>query len=297
MRATKQSRTAEGAAAMRAAHLIYDRPVVFNDPYAIELLSFPWRRVCKNPVLHWLVFKKIMAPLRPIQGQVLARSQFAEDRLQSAFNQGIAQCVVVGAGLDTLALRSSDWKRNASGQTLTVFELDHPATQQAKISKLKRLDAGVPNNVEFVAVDFERQSLADALAQSSFDSGKPAFFIWLGVTPYLTEAAILNTLKSIAESTVAGTELVFDYGVNSKYLTARDIKKVKTLMFYTARLSEPLIENDFDPEKFPADIEQLGYQLVENMSPESQNSRYFNGRKDSLRSTSASYFAHFKRCG
>ena len=297
MRTNSQSRTAEGAAAMRAEHLIYDSPLVFDDPYAIELLSYPWRRACKNPALHWLLFKKIMGPLRPIQGQVLARSRFSEEKLKLAFTQGIDQCVIVGAGLDTLALRTRDWEEKGQGenQKLRIYELDHPATQEAKIKKLNRLKTGALKNLEFVSVDFERQSLAEGLKQSSFDSAKPAFFIWLGVTPYLTEEAIFNTVKSIASTSAKGSELVFDYGVNSKYLSNKDVGKLKTLKFYTSRLSEPLIENDFDPVKFPADVEKLGFQLLENMSPEQQNQCFFNNRSDNLRSTSGSYFAHFRR--
>ena len=295
MRANSQSRTAEGAAAMRAEHLIYDKPVVFDDPYAIELLSYPWRRACKNPALHWLLFKKIMGPLRPIQGQVLARSRFSEEKLKLAFGQGIDQCVVVGAGLDTLALRTRDWEGKNENQKLMIYELDHPATQQAKIKKLNRLKTASLDNLEFVSVDFERQSLAEGLKQSSFDPAKPAFFIWLGVTPYLTEEAIFNTVKSIVSTSVEGSELVFDYGVNRKYLSKKDTGKLKTLKFYTSRLSEPLIENDFDPVRFPTDIESLGFQLLENMSPEQQNKIFFDNRSDNLRATSGSYFAHFRR--
>ena len=297
MRANSQSRTAEGAAAMRAEHLIHDEPVVFKDPYAIEMLSYPWRRACKNPALHWLVFKKILGALRPIQGQVLARSRFSEEKLQLAFKEGIHQCVIVGAGLDTLALRTKDWeiKKEGTNQKLKVYEIDHPATQKVKIEKLNRLNMGTLENLEFVAVDFERQSLSEGLERSSFDPTKPTFFIWLGVTVYLTKEAIFNSLKSIASISAQGSELVFDYAVNQKHLSKKDTGKMKILSFYTSRLSEPLIENNFDPVGFPADVEKIGFQLVENMSPEQQNKQFFNNRTDNLRATSASYFVHFKR--
>ncbi len=120
----KPSRTAEFVAAVRAAHLLYDRPLLFEDPFALQLTSVTWRAICENRLLHWLVMKKILGALRPLHGQILARSRYAEDQLDKAISAGVRQYVLIGAGLDSFALRRQDVI-----SSLKVYELDHPATQ------------------------------------------------------------------------------------------------------------------------------------------------------------------------
>jgi len=63
---------------------------------------------------------------------------------------GIDQYVLIGAGLDSFALRRRDLVTS-----LKVYELDHPASQKIKRKRLARLTVDLPKNLEFVQVDFE----------------------------------------------------------------------------------------------------------------------------------------------
>ena len=103
------------------------------------------------------------------------------------------QYVILGAGLDTFAYRNPYTQAR-----LRVFEVDHPTTQSWKRARLEEAGISVPASLTFVPVDFETQTMADGLRQATFDHGEPAFFSWLGVTPYLTGEAIASTLKFIA---------------------------------------------------------------------------------------------------
>jgi methyltransferase (TIGR00027 family) len=136
--------------------------------------------VPKNAITLWL------APF------VAARSRYAEDQLAQAVEQRVAQYVVLGAGLDTFAYR------NPHAAYLRVFEVDRPATQAWKLERLQAAGIAVPPELQFVPVDFERQTLATGLEQGGFDSGSPAFLSWLGVTPYLTRESCMATLRFIA---------------------------------------------------------------------------------------------------
>ena len=108
------------------------------------------------------------------------RSRYAEDQLAEAVEQDVAQYVVLGAGLDTFACR------NPHSTNLRVFEVDHPATQAWKLERLQAAGIAIPQSLKFARSIFKRQTLAAGLEQGGFDSGSPAFFSWLGVTPYLT---------------------------------------------------------------------------------------------------------------
>jgi methyltransferase (TIGR00027 family) len=115
------------------------------------------------------------------------RSRYAEDELSKAIERGVAQYVILGAGLDSFAYRRRDL-----AEVIHVFEVDYPATQAWKQARLRTLGITLPSNLTFIPIDFEKQALADALRAGGYRAEKPAFFSWLGVTEYLTEEACLT---------------------------------------------------------------------------------------------------------
>ena len=287
MAVRRASKTADVTAAVRGGHLLYDSyPPVFSDPYALRLTSAKWRTVARAPALRWLVVNKLMGRLRSVHGEMLARARFAEDMLERAVKKGVQQYVIVGAGLDSFALRRRDLAND-----LTVFELDHPATQDAKRARLKRLGERVPRNVVFVPVDFEQETVGDALARSFFDPVSPAFFSFLGVTYYLSREAVFATLRAIAAVAAAGSEIVLDYCVPPETLPPGEQDDLRHVRAFVARRGEPWV-SFFDPEAFVLEMEALGYEVIADLTPEEQERLYFSGRVDDLRCPNWSRFAH-----
>ena len=288
MQEQHHSKTAEAAAMARAAHRRYDRPIVFDDSYALALTSPFWRLVCRVPALHWLILKKIMRPLRPVMGQVVSRARYTEDCLEAAITRGVNQYVVVGAGLDSFALRRSDLL-----QRIDVFELDHPATQSEKRERIQQLGISLPDRLHFIPIDFEKQSLEKALSDSAFSREKRAFFSWLGTAPYLPAEIVLEVLRSISSYAAPRSELVFDYAVPASMLSPDALQTVRSLKKFTSRRDEPL-RSAFFPSTLCERLAQFGFTVVENLSPEEQNERYFSNRDDELQSFPASYYLHAK---
>ncbi|MEK6806755.1 MAG: class I SAM-dependent methyltransferase [Pseudomonadota bacterium] len=291
MKSGQGSRTAEGAAALRASHTLYADPKIFEDPYAYALTSPRWQRLLKNRPLNRLVARLLLRRLAPITAQVVARSRYTEDRLATAVARGVAQYVMVGAGLDSFTLRRRDLE-----QTLRVFEVDHADTQGWKRQRLARLTDALPRNLEFVAVDFERESLAQALRRSAYRTEVPAFYSWLGTTHYLTPAATLATLESITTIAAPGSELVFDYSLPRELIPAREQRAGGLLRRYTARQGEPMI-GQFVPEQLHGALTRLGFEVVEDLSGAAQAQRYFANRDDGLHPTQASHFLHARLLG
>ena len=114
-----------------------------------------------------------------------------EDCFVEAFELGVRQYVVLGAGLDTFAYRTQF-------KGVHVYEVDHPATQDWKRECLAEAAITLPEYVAFAPVDFELETILDGLLRVQFDSSQPAFYAWLGVTPYLEHDAIERTLGLIA---------------------------------------------------------------------------------------------------
>src|ERR1017187_7859265 len=190
------SKTANRVAIRRAAHQLLDQPKVLDDPLALRIIgSEAAHDLRSNPKEHH-------AFSRAFRAFMAARSRFAEDEL--------ARAVAHGAGLDPFAYRNPH-------PSLRVFEVDHPSTQAWKREQLQTAHIPVPQSLTFVPIDFEQQTLESGLAPSGLDKNSPAFFSWLGVTPYLTRKACLTTLSFIAKMR-AGSGVVFDFAVDPALL-------------------------------------------------------------------------------
>jgi len=196
MQPNEPSRTALMIARQRAAHQLLDHGAILNDPLAIKILREEEKDQLQFANKH---------PLASI-GRLFtaARSRIAEDALSGAVEVGIRQIVILGAGLDTFALRNPH-----SGQQIRIYEVDHPATQSWKRQRLIEAQIALPPWLVFVPVDFERDHVGEKLAAAGFQRNSPAFFTWLGVVPYLTQDAIDRTLDYI--SSIQNSEVVFDY--------------------------------------------------------------------------------------
>ncbi len=288
MRAGQDSRTAQAAAAFRASHHLYAQPRVFEDPFALALTGMGWRAVLSNRFAHWLVLERALSSMKPVLAQVLVRSRFAEDALAKALANGIQQYVIVGAGLDSYALRHPD----SSGR-VRVYEVDHPDTQRAKRQRLQALAVSLPANLEFVGVDFEKQGLGAALGASSYRADAPAFFSWLGTTHYLSPQATLGTLRSIAQSAAPASEVVLDYSVPPELIDPEGQRDMLWMKKLTDRLGEPLI-GGLDPAQLHADVKALGYDVIEDLAAPEQTRRYFANRADGLAPTPVSRLLHLR---
>ncbi len=201
------------------------------------------------------------------------RSRFAEDELANSVGSGITQYVVLGAGLDTFACRNP-----YTG--LRVFEVDHPATQQWKREQLQAAGIAIPSYAVFVPIDFERETLGDALERSGFRMDHPAFFSWLGVVPYLSERAFEDTLNFIA-AMPKPSGVVFDYGVARSALSWRERLVLDALAARVAAAGEPF-RLFFEPEQLAAQLRRSGFNHIEDLGSAEINRRYFSGRADGL---------------
>ena len=177
--------TALGAAGHRAAHQVLERGFVFADPLALPILGPDAEGA--------IALAKERPERRGLRLFIAMRSRFAEDSAAHAIANGVRQILVLGAGLDTFAYRLEPT------DDLRVFELDHPATQAEKRRRLAEAQIAEPAHVSYVAHDFEGGSMTAALEAAGLDPDRAAFVLWLGVTPYLTEAAVFATLERTRE--------------------------------------------------------------------------------------------------
>jgi len=205
----------------------------------------------------------------------VVRSRLAEEEWALSKARGIRQYVLLGAGLETFAYRTPEQ------DGVRLFEVDLPTTQQWKRLRLRAAGITEPESLSFVPVDFESTKLAEGLGRNSFSLTEPAFFSWLGVTMYLEELAILETLRFIA-SLPPGSGIVFDYGVPPELLTPAERAGGEFLADRGAVQGEPW-KTYFDPIFLTAKLRSLGFKEIQDLGAEQLNDRYFSGRTDGLR--------------
>jgi methyltransferase (TIGR00027 family) len=287
MKDNNVSRTAEIVTAMRAKHTMYDHPVVFEDPYAIDFCNKQWQAMLRAGILPWKVMDRVAPAMQPIALEVVGRARYTEDLLDLAISKGVTQYVILGAGFDSFCLRRPDL-----ASSLSVFEVDFPSTQTAKRQQILKNHGALPSNLHFVDVDFEQETLADGLTRSDFDPSKGAFFSWLGTTMYLSHAAVTSTLRSLVSHTASNSELVFDYYTAPKLITALlALPRAQRFVTRIARQGEPFI-GFYQPEEISELLSSNGLRLLENFSPQRQNKRYFEHRSDTAKTFRRGYFAH-----
>ncbi|HXZ13731.1 MAG TPA: SAM-dependent methyltransferase [Candidatus Sulfotelmatobacter sp.] len=271
MRTEQPSATALRVAIRRAAHQILDVPKVFDDPLAGRILGAEAARLLESEV------QESQTQLsRSLRAFVAARSRFAEDELARAVGQGASQYVVLGAGLDTFAYRNP-----FPARALRVFEVDHPATQAWKQRMLSEAGIPIPACLTFAPMDFEAQSLAVGLTSAGFEQNRATFFSWLGVTPYLTEAAFRETLGCIA-AMPTGSGVAFDYGVPRSSLSWREKLAFDAISRRVAAAGEPF-RLYLDPKLLDELVIGLGFAAITDLDSEEINSLYFGDRADGLR--------------
>jgi len=291
MIANRPSRTAEWVAAMRAAHLRYDRPAIFEDRFAIDLTSRCWRWIINAPPLYRLITRA--TGTANVRGTFVARARYTEEKLESAIRDGIDQYVILGAGLDSFA-----WRRQDLAGKFRIFEIDHPVSQAAKRRRLQELGVPVSENLEFIPVDFSRETVAEALDRSRYSPNDRGFFSLLGTVQYISREALANTLRSIATIAAPGSELVLSYVQPRHLVEPAHLPAYDRGLRFAARQGEPFVSL-YDPAELRAEVCALGYQLLENFSPRDQALRYFTGRTDDLQPSALllGHLAHFRVCG
>jgi methyltransferase (TIGR00027 family) len=249
----RPSVTAEGAAVMRALHqTLDDEPKILDDPISPRLVDthsdFYQSRL--------KLLELLPAPTRlRLKATFVMRSRFAEDRLAAAVTSGLYQYVILGAGLDTFSSRQPSW-----ANSLRIFEVDHPATQQWKRRRLAEAAVSVPENVLFVPIDFEKTALVTALLQAGLDLKSPVFFSMLGVSQYLTEPAFDQSLRFVL-STPAHSEIVFSFVAADTALPSDDVSLAGAFAAQFAAIGEPWLLR-FVPERLIAKLTTMGFSQV-----------------------------------
>jgi methyltransferase (TIGR00027 family) len=273
---TVPDNTAIRVALWRALHLEVDEPPhVLDDSVGLQLAAPAggWRqRPDMNPTF-----------TAGFRASIIARARFIEDLVEEQSQRGVAQYVILGAGLDTLAQRRADLCSSDKGGRLQVFEVDQPGTQAWKRRRLAELGYDLPGWLHFAPSSFEGESWWDDLIAAGFDPSLPAVVASTGVAMYLTKDANAATLRQLAQL-ARGSTLAMSFLLPIEMVAPEDREGLEISQRGAAASGTPFL-SFFTPDEIAALAREAGFRQVWHVNSADQNSRYFAGRSDGLRSS------------
>jgi methyltransferase (TIGR00027 family) len=265
--------TAVRVALWRAMHVLLDPPPhVLEDEIGLQLAAPDdgWR---DRPDMH-------PAGTSRFRAAIVARARFIEDLVVEQAGRGVAQYVILGAGLDTFAQRRPD-----VAARLRVFEVDQPGPQAWKRQRLIELGFGIPAWLRLVPVDFEAGgSWWDQLAASGFDPGQPAVVVSTGVSMYLTKEANAATSRQLA-GLAPGSTLAMTFLLPAELLDDADRTGFGMAESGARAAGTPFI-SFYTPDEMLALARESGFKDASHVSGTLLGERFFAGRTDGLRPSS-----------
>jgi methyltransferase (TIGR00027 family) len=265
------SRTMLRPAVMRAAHQLFDRPLIINDPVAVGLLP----ETSEQAILAAVEDHRAPAALRH-RAMFTLRSRFTEDRLALAAARNVRQYVMLGAGLETFPWRQPEFARD-----MRIFFSDHPATMSWTKERFQDRGLAAPSNLTFVPADLKEPHLGQRLAEYGFKRDASSFFSILGVIPYLNATSIDSILGFFA-SLPKNSEAVFSFAVTDDELSGDDRDERSADVSLSEDVGEPWLTRA-GPADMIAWARRFAFSDVFHLTPDLAQDRYFALREDQLR--------------
>lgn len=218
------------------------------------------------------------------RASIVARARFIEDLVVEQAGRGVGQYLILGAGLDTFVQR-----RPEIASRLRTFEVDQPGVQAWKQKRLIEAGFGIPEYLRFVPVDFETGwSWWEKLAAAGFDSDRPTVAASSGVTMYLSKDAVMTTLRRAA-ALVRGSTLAMTFMLPLEFVDSEERAQRQAAEQGAQAAGTPFV-SFFSPTEMLALAREAGFREVQHVSAADLAERYFAGRTDGLRPSSAEQF-------
>ena len=239
---------------------------ILDDPLAIQMFPPTGRyllRIMSRPALRdWMI--RVAEKSNPgLWSGLMCRKRFIDEKLVSA-SRDIDAVVNLGAGFDTRVYRL----HGIAGKP--IWELDQQANIAAKRGRLRRALRSMRGNIRLVPIDFDREDIAAVLEAHDFSFDAQTFFIWEGVSQYLTESAVARMFQFFSRA-AAGSRLAFTY-------VRRDFLEGKMLCGWEKAYQRFVVSGiwlfGMDPGTWPDLLTKYGWRMIEDVGYDQLAERY-----------------------
>lgn len=287
MKKNKASITAEYITIHRAAEaMLSEEERVCYDPLAKYFLSSKTVNLYKKPTLRKIArwFMNLKYP--GVNGAIVARVRFIDDYLMSCLDDGLEQLVILGAGYDTRAYRC-----DGLSEKVRVFEVDHPATQELKVEKLKPVFPNPPDHVAYVPLNFDKERLDEKLTEAGYDKTKKTLFTLEGLIMYMSPETVDEILSFISDNSGNYSSVIFDCLPSSVVDGTIKAKEGKAMREHVIKKGEPF-RFGLEKEEIEKFLSERGFFNIKNVMAEECRDTYFKGASQDRKISGIFTFVH-----
>lgn len=282
-----RSVTAEIAALSRALGALDPRlPEPCGDELA-HLVVSPVSRAVLSRTLLRIEARRALERFAPgLYAWHVLRTSYFDTLVRDAVRSGARQLVVLGAGLDTRAVRLC-----AHDTPLTIFEVDRSPQAAEKAAVLVEATGRTPDD-RIVRTDLSgpSTSLADDLIAHGFELGAPTFVLCEGLLMYLTLDEIDLLLADVA-SLSSRLTFAFDF-VHDTALEQTGDRTEAGRMLRSASLVGETYRSGFAPAEIGAHLAARGFELLESLDGEGLAQRVWRHERAPYSISSCSSVCH-----
>lgn len=263
----KAAQTGPGAMVLVAIEQAFPegaRIIVDDLAYRILPLGFRINVWISTRVRNWLI-RKTEEKVPGLWGGIMARKAYIDDIVSKAAEDQIEAVVNLGAGFDTRSFRLPALVE------IPVWEVDQPQNINAKKTRLESLFDKIPIHVALVPIDFDHEDLATVLASHGYQPEKRTFFIWEGVTQYVTESGIRATFDFLSKAP-SGSRLAFTY--TPRDFIDGEVFYGQEYLYKKMLLKDKLWLFGFDPENVDDFLGEYGWRVLEHLGYDELGERY-----------------------
>lgn len=230
---------------------------ILNDDFAYAMLSTGMKAfvsLMRFPnLLNWMV-NGSEKDIPGVWGGMIMRKRYIDECLHASIGE-IDAVVNLGAGFDTRSFRMPELRN------FPIWEIDQLNNVKAKNRQLQKNFSNIPTKLHLVPMDFDKESISSVLVSNGYNQQMKTFFIWEGVTQYLTRAGIEATFDFLSNAS-AGSRLAFTY-------VLRDFIEGKKMYCWEKGYKKYVITDNvwiygMNSEELPALLDKYGWKLIEN---------------------------------
>lgn len=264
---SKTSRTAEFTCMVRCLSYLDKRPQYKSDDYVSQIIMNSLIKFfIKFPAIKRCMIDNFVSGMYEY---VISRTKYIDETVRAALLDGTEQILILGAGFDSRGIRFHDMANKAK-----IFELDAPATQNAKIERYKEKGITIPDNLIFIPIDFDKQNISDRLSECGFERNKKSLIVMEGLTMYLQPESIDNLFNILNDFTGEGSKIVFDF-IYSSVLNHKNLYQGEKELVESASRNGEEFCFGLEKENVPEFLGKYGFGTLDISDSNTLKNRFF----------------------
>ena len=265
--------TAYGIPMNKALGMLYPKDQrVYNDPFTEKILSGSSKYFIKLlhiPFIHRALTNFYEKKFSGMLGYFFCRFRYYDDIVKECLQKNEIDVIInMGAGMDCRPHYIKGIEK------LQYYEIDHPTVIEKKKQKIKKVLGKLPEFVTYVGIDFDNQSIEEALLEAGYNLNSKTLFIWESVSGYLTKEAndeIFNYISKAAK----GSKFVFSY-VTMNFMNGKNLNH-KTLekLYKRIRVNQELmLKHGFEQNEIEDYLLKYSISTIEHIGAKELKERY-----------------------